>query len=49
MIENNEIAELHNLLDSEAFDKLPITQKILVLNKLGEALNVMKKYTGLNE
>ncbi len=46
MIENDEIAELAYLLDSDSFDKLPVTKKILVLNRLGEALSVMRKYTG---
>jgi hypothetical protein len=43
---SNEIAELAYLLDSDSFNKLPVTKKILVLNKLGEALSVMRKYTG---
>lgn len=46
MIEDNEIAKLAYLLDSDSFDKLPVTKKILVLNKLGEALSVMRQYTG---
>ncbi len=43
---SNDIAELAHLLDSDSFDKLPVTKKILVLNKLGEALSVMRQYTG---
>jgi hypothetical protein len=41
-----DIAELAYLLDSDSFNNLPVTKKILVLNKLGEALSVMRKYTG---
>jgi hypothetical protein len=43
---SNDIAELAYLLDSDSFNNLPVTKKILVLNKLGEALSVMRKYTG---
>lgn len=43
---SNEIAELAYLLDSDTFNNLPVTKKILVLNKLSEALGVMRKYTG---
>ncbi len=43
---SNDIAELAYLLDSDSFNKLPVTKKILVLNKLGEALSVMRQYTG---
>ena len=43
---SNEIAELAYLLDSDSFNNLPVTKKILVLNKLSEALGVMRKYTG---
>ena len=46
---SNEVAELAYFLDSDNFDSLPVTKKILVLNKLGEALNVMHQYTGLKE
>jgi len=46
---SNDIAELAYLLNSDNFDSLPVTKKILVLSKLGEALNVMRQYTGLKE
>ena len=48
MSRNNSILnEFKSLVDQDSFDKLPVTQKILVIQKLTEASNVMRRYTGV--
>jgi len=48
MQRNNTILdEFKELVDQDSFNSLPITQKILVIQKLTEASNVMRRYTGV--
>jgi len=46
MTKNSILQEFKNLVDQDSFNKLPTTQKILVIKKLTEASNVMRRYTG---
>ena len=46
MANNSILQEFKNLVDQDSFNKLPTTQKILVIKKLTEASNVMRHYTG---
>lgn len=39
--------EFKNLVDQDNFDRLPVTQKILVIQKLTEAGTIMRRYTGV--
>ena len=47
MQSNSILDEFKNLVDQDNFDKLPVTQKILVIQKLTEAGEVMRRYTGV--
>jgi len=47
MTNNSILQEFKNLVDQDNFNKLPTTQKILVIQKLTEASNVMRRYTGV--
>lgn len=47
MTKNSILNEFKGLVDQDSFDKLPVTQKILVIQKLTEASNVMRRYTGV--
>lgn len=48
MRRNNTILdEFKELVDADTFNSLPVTQKILVIQKLTEASNVMRRYTGV--
>lgn len=47
MTNNSLLQEFKNLVDQDNFNKLPTTQKILVIQKLTEASNVMRRYTGV--
>ena len=42
-MQQNELYELAHLIDSDNFEKLPTTKKILVLKKLTEALTVVRE------
>ena len=42
-MQQNELYELAHLIDSDNFEKLPVTKKILVLKKLSEALTVVRE------
>ena len=46
MTKNSILQEVKNLVDQDSFNRLPTTQKILVIQKLTEASNVMRRYTG---
>lgn len=45
-MQQNELYELAHLIDSDNFEKLPATKKILVLKKLNEALTVIRQTVG---
>lgn len=47
MTKNSILQEFKTLVDQDNFNKLPTTQKILVIQKLTEASNVMRRYTGV--
>lgn len=47
MANNSILQEFKNLVDQDSFNKLPVTQKILVIKKLTEASDVMRRYTGV--
>lgn len=44
---NTILEEFKSLVDQGSFDKLPVTQKILVIQKLTEAGTIMRRYTGV--
>jgi hypothetical protein len=44
---NTILQEFKSLVDQDSFDKLPVTQKILVIQKLTEAGTIMRRYTGV--
>lgn len=46
MAKNSILQEFKTLVDQDSFDKLPVPQKILVIKKLTEASDVMRRYTG---
>lgn len=47
MTKNSILQEFKTLVDQDSFDRLPVPQKILVIQKLTEASNVMRRYTGV--
>lgn len=44
---NTILEDFKSLVDQDRFNSLPITQQILVLNKLTEAGEIMRRYTGV--
>ena len=47
MTNNSIFNEFKTLVDQDSFDRLPVTQKILVIKKLTEAGTIMRRYTGV--
>ena len=39
--------QFKKLVDQDSFNSLPVTQKILVIQKLTEAGKIMRRYTGV--